>query len=81
VSIQQIIRELKEILPESNFHVQPETSKNKLIELERKYDMTTYEFVNMKKDISNVSEDERYHWLNTLETYCNFGGIIEGVNN
>lgn len=80
MGISQIIEELKEMLPESNFHVQPVTSKKKLIDLERNYDMTTYEFVNMKKDISIISEDKRLEWLDTLETYCNFGGVIEGIN-
>lgn len=80
MGISQIIEELKEILPESNFHVQPATSKKKLIDLERNYGMTTYEFVNMKKDISIISEGNRLEWLDTLETYCNFGGVIEGVN-
>ncbi|WGT37922.1 hypothetical protein QH639_19160 [Lysinibacillus sp. 1 U-2021] len=81
MDISQIIDELKKILPESNFYKQPETSKHKLSEYERKYEMSTFEFVNLKKDISNISEIERLDWLDSMETYCNFGGIIEGVNN
>ena len=80
MDILQIVGELKKILPEENFHVEHETSKNKLIEMENKYGMTTFEFTNMTKDISHISEDERYSWLDTLETYCHFGGIVEGIN-
>lgn len=80
MSISQIDNELKKILPKSNFHVQPETSKRKLSEFEIKYDMSTFEFVNLKKDISGIIEVERLDWLNTLETYCNFGGVVEGIN-
>lgn len=78
MSILQIVDELKKILPESNFHVQPETSKRKLSEFEIKYDMST--FVNLKKDISNITEIERLDWVNSMETYCNFGGVVEGIN-
>lgn len=44
------------------------------------YNITTYEFVNLKKDISNINEEERWVWLDALETYCFFGGIVEGIN-
>lgn len=80
MDISHIVTELKKIIPKENFHIEPETSKKKLIELERKNEMTTYEFVNLKKDISNITEEERWIWLDTLETYCFFGGIVEGVN-
>ena len=80
MDISLILDELKEMLPEGNFQVQPKASKNKLMKMENEYGMTTREFIEMKKDISHISEDERYCWLNTLETYCNFGGIIEGIN-
>jgi len=80
MDIQQIVYELKKVIPKENFHIEPEASKNKLIEFERKYDMTTFEFVNLKKDVSNINEEERWDWLDALETYCLFGGIVEGVN-
>lgn len=80
MDISQIITELKKVIPIENFHIEPETSKKKLSEFERKYNMTTYEFVNLKKDITNINEDERLSWLDTLETYCFFGGIVEGIN-
>lgn len=80
MDISEIVDELKKILPEENFHVEPETSKNKLIELEDKYGMTTFEFANMLKDISRICEEERYYWLDTMETLIFFGGIIEGIN-
>lgn len=80
MSILQIVDELKKIIPESNFYKQPEASQHKLSEFERKYSMSTFEFVNLKKDISSITELERLDWLDTMETYCNFGGIIEGIN-
>lgn len=80
MDISQMVTELKKVIPKVNFHIEPETSKRKLSKFERKYNMTTYEFVNLKKDITNINEDERWGWLDTLETYCFFGGIVEGVN-
>ncbi|MGE7840702.1 hypothetical protein ACQKNX_07915 [Lysinibacillus sp. NPDC093712] len=80
MDILQIVTELKKVIPKENFYIEPETSKSKLSEFERKYNMTTYEFVNLKKDISKIDEDERWEWLDALETYCFFGGIVEGIN-
>lgn len=80
MDISQIVTELKKVIPKENFHIEPETSKSKLSEFEKRYNMTTFEFVNLKKDISNINEDERWVWLDTLETYCFFGGIVEGIN-
>lgn len=51
MNILQIVTELKKVIPKENFHIEPETSKKKLSEFERKYTMSTYEFVNMQKDI------------------------------
>lgn len=80
MDISQIVTELKKVIPKENFHIEPKTSYSKLSEFERIYNITTYEFVNLKKDISNINEEERWAWLDALETYCFFGGIVEGIN-
>jgi hypothetical protein len=42
--------------------------------------MSTYDFVNKKKDTSHIPSDKIEGWINTLETHLVFGGKVKGIN-
>lgn len=80
MNIENILRQLKEILPAENFKVQPDTARNELIQLEKKYNINTNEFLNMPIEDTEITEEVREEWINKLDTFINFGGSIEELN-
>ena len=75
----EILKELKKIVPKENFFKEPETSFNKLKAFELLYNISTFDFINKNKDISQIPIEAQDKWLNTIETHLVFGGNIEGI--
>lgn len=75
-----MLTELKKIVPPENFFEEPKTSLNEMRHFESTYRMSTYDFVNKKKDTSHIPPDKKEGWINTLETHLVFGGKVKGIN-
>lgn len=80
MNIEDILKQLKEILPAENFKVQPDTARGELIQLEKKYNINTSYFLETPLEDTNVSEEDCDKWINTFDTYINFGGVITEIN-
>lgn len=73
------LKELREVLPKSNFYRQPETSGKELKKLEDKYNLSTKDFLNKEYGElgKDITEEDTNKWLNESETYLLFGGEIK----
>lgn len=80
MDINNILNQLKEILPAENFKAQPETAREELLQLEKKYQMNTSDFLVRKISMEIVPEEVQEQWINTLETFIQFGGSLKDLN-
>lgn len=83
--ISEIINKFKEILPESNFKIEPESSLNELLQLETKYNMNTNDAIKLYVELDEeVHFSDKYnyllHWINEFRTYEIFKGDLTLIN-
>lgn len=71
-SVENILNELRTIIPEENFHLQPDSSLKVIFEMENKYGLSSEDFLNFGSKSFNINLEDREIWLNNLETYNNF---------
>ena len=80
-TIQEMIEQLKEIVPPENFHVQPKTAKDTLLALEFAYQINTQDVLNYTDFVQQkLSEELIEKWLNTYQTFKFFGGNSQDLN-
>lgn len=79
-NIDNILNELKKIIPKENFKKEPESSADELKQYEENYNLSTIDFINKNKDVSHIPTEIQDNWINTLENYLIFGGKIEGID-
>ncbi|MGX5608733.1 hypothetical protein ACWKTZ_20200 [Bacillus cereus] len=73
MNIQDILKELKDILPPENFKVQPQEAIKVVREYENKYGINTETFLLCK---DGVGEDDCDSWLSAYQTMLLFGGEV-----
>lgn len=76
----EVMKQLRDIVPSDNFQEQPKTARNDLINLEKKYSVNTSDFTEKKVDISHIPLNVRDDWLETLDTYFFYDGLVEDIN-
>lgn len=78
MNIQKMLEEVRSILPEENFQLQPETAEKELLGLEKKYK------INTKDVLENIcpilSEVDLNKWLRSYETFIDFNGDKTKLN-
>jgi len=79
-NFQETVKELNKIVPKENWKEQPITSLNEINRYEELYGISTFDFFNKNKDISVIPIEVQGKWINTVDTYFNFGGKITGIN-
>lgn len=75
--MKEILEQLREMLPNENFHMQPYSAEEQLLKLEKKYKISTFDFINKKKDISHIPLSDQDDWINILEVFILFGGCVK----
>jgi hypothetical protein len=80
VNIENMLKQLKEILPPQNFKNQPTAARDELLEFEKTYNINTSQFIEDKEKITSIPEEVREEWITTLDTFINFNGSIEDIN-
>ncbi|WDF50931.1 hypothetical protein PQ460_00310 [Paenibacillus sp. KACC 21273] len=80
MNIDEMLNQLREILPVENFKTQPDSAHQELIDLEKTYRLNTLDFLNGKSNSMNFSEEIREKWINTLDIYIEFNGNINDLN-
>lgn len=80
MNIENMLDQLKKILPAENFKIQPAAAREELLQLEREYKINTSDFIEDKTLTTTIPEEVREKWINTLDTFINFNGSIEDLN-
>lgn len=80
MNIQNMLNQLKDILPAENFKIQPAAARDELLQLEREYNINTSDFIKNNICTQTIPEDVAEKWINTLDTFINFDGAIEELN-
>lgn len=79
MTIQEMIVELKKIVPAENFKKEPEYAMSTLLKLEEKHQLNTVDFLTGMR-IGELDEDTRWRWLNEYETFKQFNGDENQIN-
>lgn len=77
--MQDILTELRKIVPAENFRKQPDFSVDVLLQLEKKYNLNTQDFLEKRYSI-HIEEEDVFDWLNEFENLVLFGGDATMVN-
>lgn len=80
MNIENMLNQLKEILPAENFKIQPAAAREELLQFEREYKINTSNFINDINLATTITEEDREKWINTLDTFINFNGSMEDLN-
>jgi hypothetical protein len=80
MNIENMLKQLKEILPAENFKIQPAAAREELLQLERDYNINTSIFIQDTSLSMSVPEEVREKWIDILDTFINFNGSIEDIN-
>lgn len=80
MTIENTLRQLKDIIPIENFKAQPAVALDELLKLERDYKLNTSTFINDIKSTTTIPDEVREKWINTLDTFINFDGSMEDLN-
>lgn len=80
MNIENMLNQLKDILPSENFKVQPDAAHQELLLLESEYNINTSEFLKNPVCVEQIPREIRDKWINTLETFLNFDGSMEDIN-
>ena len=78
-NIQEMIIELKKLVPAENFRKEPEYVTSALLELEEKHQLNTVDFLTGIR-IGELDEDTRWRWVNEYETFKLFNGDETRIN-
>lgn len=79
MNIENMLEQLKNILPEDNFKIQPATAQKELLQLEREYKINTSDFIK-GSTLVTIPDEVCEKWINTLDIFINFDGSIEDLN-
>lgn len=80
MNIEDMLDQLKKILPAENFKVQPAAAREELLQLERAYNINTSNFIEDKTLPTTIPEEVREKWINTLDTFISFNGSMDDLN-
>lgn len=80
MNIDNMLKQLRDLLPAENFKVQPDAARCEIIQLEKKYNINTYDFLKTPLELTNITDEDRDVWINTLDTFINFGGKTSEIN-
>lgn len=80
MNIEEMITQLKTILPAENFKNQPGDARTELIQFEKTYRINTSNFIQNEVCLEYIPEDIRDKWIKTLDTFINFGGTLKDIN-
>lgn len=80
MNIENMLNQLKNILPAENFKVQPAAAFEELLELEKEYNINTSTFIASNDLASTLPEEVCERWINTLDTFINFNGSMDNLN-
>lgn len=79
MTMEHLMEQLRSLVPEENFKRQPETAKQKIIDLEQHYKVNTSSMLRgVKKEY--IPEEIIDIWINEYQTFKNFGGEINELN-
>lgn len=80
MDIEMMLNQLKELLPAESFKIQPAAAQEELIQLEKEYNINTSNFIKEQACVERIPEEVREKWINTLDTFINFDGLIKDIN-
>lgn len=80
MNIENMLGQLKDILPAENFKIQPTAALAELLELEKKYQVNTSKVIGDKNLASTLTEEVLERWINTLDTFITFNGSMDDLN-
>lgn len=80
MNIENMLNQLKDILPAKNFKNQPSAAREELIQLEKKYNINTSKFLQDSKASAHIPEGTREKWINTLDIFIKFNGSMKDLN-
>ncbi|MBE1556534.1 hypothetical protein [Sporosarcina limicola] len=80
MNIENMLDQLKDVLPAENFKIQPAAAREELLQLEDEYKINTSSFIENKSLSTNMPENVHDKWINTLDTFINFNGSMEDLN-
>lgn len=80
MNIEDMLNQLRKILPAENFKVQPAAAREELLQLEREHNINTSNFIEDKTLAITIPEEVREKWINTLDTFISFNGSMEDLN-
>ena len=79
MTMNEILMELKKVVPAENFRKEPEYVTSALLELEAKHQLNTVDFLTGMR-IGELDEDTRWRWVNEYETFKLFNGDETRIN-
>ena len=80
MNIENMLEQLKDILPAENFKIQPAAALKELLHLEKEYNINTSKFIKDKTIATTIPEEVCEKWINTLETFISFNGSMDDLN-
>ncbi|QSB12073.1 hypothetical protein JTI58_10900 [Lysinibacillus fusiformis] len=80
MNINDILKQLQEMVPNATYKKQPETAQKELLGFENIYMVNTKNFLDQTVAIGHIPQEVQEKWLDAFQTFLEYNGDVSSLN-